>query len=51
MQVVVISIDGHGEEANADLVLRRTKSIRSEEKNDEQKRPKPGLGPYEPIPQ
>ena len=51
MQVVMISIDSDSEKANADLVLRRTKSIRSEEKNDEQKRPKPGLGPYEPIPQ
>jgi hypothetical protein len=51
MQIVMISVDSDGEEANADLVLRRTKSIRPEEKNDEQKRPKPGPRPYEPIPQ
>jgi hypothetical protein len=45
MQVVMISVDSNSEEANADLVLRRTKSIRPEEKKGEQKRPKPGLRP------
>jgi hypothetical protein len=45
MQIVMISVDGNREQANADLVFRRTKSIRPEEKQNQQKRPKPGLRP------
>jgi len=35
----MISVDSNSEEANADLVLRRTQSVRSEEKKHQQKSP------------